>query len=76
VRTEEGQLYVCVAIDRTSKFASAELHTEAMKTVAAQCLRHLMATGPDTLHPGLTDEGIQLTHRQQDQDAFTHMYAA
>jgi hypothetical protein len=31
VGTEEGKLSLFVAIDRTSKFAYAELHTEAIK---------------------------------------------
>jgi hypothetical protein len=39
VRTEEGRLSLSVAIDRTGKFAYAELHPEALKTVAAQLLR-------------------------------------
>jgi hypothetical protein len=73
VRTEEGKLYLFVALDRTSKFASAELHTEAMKTVAAQFLRNLMATVPDKLHLVLTDHGIQLTKWTQDKFAFKHL---
>jgi hypothetical protein len=75
VRPEEGKLSLCVAIDRTSKFADAELHTEALKTVAAQFLRNLIAIGPDKLHTVLTDNGIQFTHRKQDKYAFTHIFA-
>jgi transposase InsO family protein len=75
VRTEEGKLRLFVAIDRTSKFAYAELHTEALKTVAAQFLRHLMAAVPDKLHTVLTDHGIQFTNRKQDTYAFTHIFA-
>jgi Integrase core domain len=75
VRTEEGKLYLFVAIDRTSKFAYAELHTEAIKPGAAQFLRHLIATVPDKLHPVLTDNGIQFTNRKQDKYAFTHIFA-
>jgi transposase InsO family protein len=75
VRTEEGKLYLVVAIDRTSEFAYAELHTEAMKTVAAQFLRHLLAAVPDKLHTVLTDNGIQFTNRKQDNYAFTHIFA-
>jgi hypothetical protein len=70
VRTEEGKLSLLVAIDRTSKFAYAELHTEAIKTMAAQFLRHLIAAVPDKLHTVLTDHGLQFTNRQQDQYAF------
>jgi transposase-like protein len=75
VHTEEGKLYLFVAIDRTSKFAYAELHTEAIKTVAAQFLRNLIASVPYKLHTVLTDNGIQLTNRKQDRYAFTHIFA-
>jgi hypothetical protein len=46
VRTEEGRLSLFVAIDRTGKFADAERHPEAIKTVAAQFLRHLIDVVP------------------------------
>jgi hypothetical protein len=75
VRTEEGKLYVFVAIDRPSTFADAELHTEALKPVAAQFLRHLLAIVPDTLHTVLTDNGIQFANRKHDHYAFTHIFA-
>jgi transposase InsO family protein len=75
VRTEEGKLYLFVAIDRTSKFAYAELHTEALKTVAALFLRHLIAIVPDKLYTVLTDNGIQFRNRKQDKYAFTHIFA-
>ena len=41
VQTAEGKLYLFVAIDRTSKFAYAELHEKAGKMAAAQFLRNL-----------------------------------
>jgi hypothetical protein len=75
VRTEEGKLYLFVAIDRTSKLADAELHTEAIKTVAAQFLRNRIAIVPDKLHTVLTDNGIQFPNRQQDRYAFKHIFA-
>ena len=34
VQTEEGRLYLFAAIDRTSKFAYAQLHTEATRATA------------------------------------------
>src|SRR5215203_6652666 len=34
VRTEQGKLYLFVAIDRTSKFAFAELHEKATRRIA------------------------------------------
>jgi transposase InsO family protein len=74
VRTEEGKLQLFVAIDRTSKFAYAELHTEATKMVAAQLLRNLIAAVPYKLHTVLTDNGIQFTNRTRDQYAFRHIF--
>ena len=46
VRTEEGKLYLFVAIDRTSKFAFAELHQRMTRTIAAEFLRRLIAAVP------------------------------
>lgn len=39
VRTEEGKLYLFVAIDRTSKVAYAEPHERAKRATAAEFLR-------------------------------------
>src|SRR5215213_11214833 len=74
VQTAEGKLYLFVAIDRTSKFAYAELHAKAGKMVAAQFLRNLMAATPYTIHTVLTDNGIQFTHRTCDRYAFEHIF--
>jgi transposase InsO family protein len=74
VRTEEGKLYLFVAIDRTCKFAYAELPPKALKTVAAQFLRHLIAAIPYRIHTILTDNGIQFTNRQRDKYAFEHIF--
>jgi transposase InsO family protein len=74
VRTEEGKLYLFVAIDRTCKFAYAELHEEANKMVAAQFLRYLVAAVPYKIHTVLTDNGIQFTNRKRDQYAFHHIF--
>jgi hypothetical protein len=38
VRTEQGKLYLFVAIDRTSKFAFVEVHEKATQRVAADFL--------------------------------------
>jgi hypothetical protein len=66
---------VCVAIDRTAKFAYTELRPEARKTVAAQFLRTRIAIVPYKLHPIRTDHGIQFPKRKPDNDAFTHIFA-
>ncbi len=74
VRTEEGKLCLFVAIDRTCKFAYAELHEGANNMIAAQFLRTLMAAVPYKIHTVLTDNGMQFTHRQRDQYAFRHLF--
>ena len=75
VRTEEGKLYLFVAIDRTSKFAYAELHEKSGKIEAAQFLRNLIAAVPYKIHTILTDNGIQFTNRKTDRHAFPHIFA-
>jgi hypothetical protein len=74
VSTEEGKLYLFVAIDRASKFAYAELHESANKMIAAAFLRNLIAHVPYKLHTVLTDNGIQFTNRKIDRFAFPHIF--
>src|SRR3954449_1915186 len=57
VRTEEGRIYLLVAIDRTSKFAFVELHEKATRRVSGDFLRHLIAAVPYRVHTVLTDNG-------------------
>src|SRR3712207_1852782 len=59
VRTEEGKLYLFVAIDRTSKFAFAELHETATTQTSKAFLRSLIEAVPYWIHTVLTDNGIQ-----------------
>ena len=61
VRTAEGRLYMLVAIDRTSKFAYAELHAKATRRVAGDFLRHLIQLVPYKIHTVLTDNGTHFT---------------
>jgi hypothetical protein len=74
VQTAEVKLYVFLAIDRTSKFAFAELYGKAGKMNAAQFLRNLIATVPYTIHIVLTDNGILFTNRACDRNAFQHIF--
>ena len=46
VWTDEGKLYLLVAIDRVSKFAFAELHERATPRIAADFLRRLIERVP------------------------------
>ncbi len=74
VRTEEGKLYLFVAIDRTSKFAYVELHERQTKMNAANFLRNLLAVIPYKLTHILTDNGIQFTNRKTDKHAWMHVF--
>lgn len=74
VRTAEGKLYLYVAIDRTSKFAYAELHPSQTKMIAAEFLRNLIKAVPYTIHKVLTDNGIQFTNHDHHKNAFTHIF--
>ncbi len=58
VRTAQSKLYLFVAIDRTSKFAFAELHDKAPTRVAREFLLRLIAAAPYKIHTVLTDNGI------------------
>lgn len=50
VCTEEGRLYLFVAIDQTSKFVYVELHAKAGKMQATQFLCNLNDTIPYKIH--------------------------
>jgi transposase InsO family protein len=74
VRTEEGKLYLFVAIDRTSKFAFVELHEKADRPTAARFLQALIAAVPYRLHTVLTDNGLQFTDLPHIRDGRTARY--
>ena len=61
MRTEEGRLYLLVAIDRTSKFAFVELHEKVTQRMAGDFLRRLIAAVPYKVHTVLTDNGTHFT---------------
>jgi transposase InsO family protein len=61
VRTEEGKLYLFVAIDRTAKFAFAALHEKADRPTAARFLKDLISAVPYRVDIVLTDNGLQFT---------------
>ena len=64
VRTEDGKLYMFVAIDRTSQFVFVERYEKAGKMNAAKFLRDLIEACPYKIHTILTDNGIQFTERK------------
>lgn len=59
VQTAEGKLYLFVAIDRTSKFAVAQLVERANRRITCEFLEHLLESVPYRVHTILTDNGIQ-----------------
>ena len=59
VRTEEGKLFLFIAIDRTSKLAFARLVEKANTTTAVAFLNELVEAVPDKIDVVLTDNGIQ-----------------
>lgn len=59
VRTAEGKLHLFVAIDRTSKFAFAQLVEKANRVTASAFLVALIKATPHKIHTVLTDNGIQ-----------------
>ena len=74
VRTEEGGLYLFVAIDRTSKFAFVELHEKATMRVATDFLQALIKAVPYKIHTVLTDNGIQFADLAKNRSKPTAMW--
>jgi transposase InsO family protein len=74
VRTEEGKLYLFVAIDRTTKFTFVELHEKADRPIAVRFLEALIAAVPYRLHTVLTDNGIQFADLPRNRDGWTARY--
>ena len=71
VRTEEGKLYLFVAIDRTSKFAVAQLVEKANRKTAWEFLEHLLEAVPYKIHTILTDNGIQFAEQPRNRNSVT-----
>ncbi len=64
VRTQEGKLYLFVAIDRTSKFAFVELHEKATRRVAGEFLKALANAVPYKIQIVLTDNVLRIEDRR------------
>jgi transposase-like protein len=71
VRTEEGKLHLFVAVDRTSKFAFAQLHEAANVRIAVAFLEALIEAVPYTIHTVLTDNGVQFCDMPQNRSGPT-----
>jgi hypothetical protein len=58
-RRPEGKQHLYVAVDRTSKFAFAQLHEAANVHTAADFLTALIDAVPYQIHTVLTDNGVR-----------------
>ena len=59
LRTAEGKLYLFVAIDRTSKFAVAQLVEKANRKTAWEFLELLLEAVPYRIHTILTERAVE-----------------
>lgn len=75
VRTEQGKLYLFVAIDRTSNLAFAKLEAEANRYTASDFLRALVAFVPYKIHTVLTDNGVRFCHAPRKRSGPTALYS-
>ena len=74
IRTEQGKLYLFVAIDRTSKFVMAKLHDRATMQSAKEFLEALIEAVPYRIHTILTDNGIQFADLPKNRNGATAMF--
>ena len=62
MRTEEGKLYMFVAIDRTTKYVYVELHDRQTIDISVAFLKSTLSHFPYKINKILTDNGAQFTH--------------
>jgi len=74
VHTEEGKLYLFVAVDRTSKYAFARLMQKATVATARAFLDDLVKAVPYKIHTVLTDNGIQFADLPKNRSGPTAMW--
>ncbi|MDY6874498.1 MAG: IS481 family transposase [Chloroflexota bacterium] len=68
LRTNEGKMYLFVAIDRTSKFAVAQLVDKANRKTAWEFLEAVLEAVPYKIHTILTDNGIQFCEQPRNRN--------
>ncbi|WP_044045259.1 IS481 family transposase [Octadecabacter antarcticus] len=68
LRTNEGKLYLFVAIDRTSKYAVAQLVDKANRKTAWEFLEAVLEVVPYKIHTILTDNGIQFCEQPRNRN--------
>lgn len=75
LRTEDGKLYMFVAIDRVTKFVFARLEEKANRRTASAFLEALIEAVPYKIHTVLTDNGVQFTFPRRHRNGPTARYA-
>jgi transposase InsO family protein len=75
VCTEEGKLYLFVAMDRTSKYAFARLMQKVTVATARAFLNDLVKALPYKIHTVLTDNGIQFAGLPKSRSGQTAMWS-
>ena len=68
LRTNAGKRYLFVAIDRTIKFAVAQLVDKANRKPAWEFLEAVLEAVPCKIHTILTDNGIQFCEQQRNRN--------
>jgi hypothetical protein len=68
VQTAEGKLYLFVGIDRTSRFAVAQLVATADRKTAWEFLQLMLEAVPYQVHTVLTDNGIQFAEQPRNRN--------
>jgi IS30 family transposase len=68
VQTVEGKLYLFVGIDRTAKFAVAQLVATADRKTAWEFLQHMLEAVPYKVHTILTNNGIQFAEQPRNRN--------
>ena len=74
MHTEEGPVYLFVAIDRTSKRAFAGWQPRATKALAADFLRRIRSAIPNEGYQGLSDNGTQFGNMPHQVCAWRHIF--
>jgi hypothetical protein len=68
VHTAEGKFYLFVGIDRTAKFAVAQLFAKADRKTAWELLQHMLEVVPYYVRTFLTDNGIQFAEQPRNRN--------
>lgn len=68
MQTAEGNLFLFVGIDRTPKFAVAQLVAIAARRTAWEFLQRMLEAVPNQVHTILTDNDIQFAEQPRNRN--------